>query len=170
MLLAAVAVRPNEPRGPLAGPLASPATVAPPSAAREVVLANDEAFEVPVDLMVTGGAGAYALVLAPREPLVVPAMVVYWAPAPGTGDGLPEGAQLLGAFDGVTTTRWPLPHGPTGAVVIYSLGHQRVVDRAPIAGDAGAAEGQPAEGVFPQPPKDATEPAGDADGSSPGGG
>ncbi len=57
----------------------------------------------------------------------MPDLLAYWSPRPDTGDGLPADAVLLGRVPARGARRLALP-GPGGALVVYSLAQQRVVD------------------------------------------
>ena len=73
------------------------------------------------------------LELQPLEDLRQPDLLVYWSALPG-GDGLPEGAYLLGALAGTQRRRFALPEAAAGGghLLLYSLGHQRRVASAPL--------------------------------------
>ncbi|MEM1178870.1 MAG: hypothetical protein AAGM22_11045 [Acidobacteriota bacterium] len=53
--------------------------------------------------------------------------------------GLPSDARLLGAVDPARTNLYPVDAGESGHLVLYSLGHQQVVDSAAFDAVAGYA-------------------------------
>lgn len=79
---------------------------------------------------ITAGQGQRWLTLEARPPLAIPDPLVYWIPGVVEPDALPERlpetARLLGAWDG-RAGRFPLP-ATAGAIGLYALGHQRVLD------------------------------------------
>jgi len=94
-----------------------------------------------------GRTGALTLDVQPEESLLEPDVLVYVLPRRGPDaapdDGaLPAEARLLGALSGTLPRRWVLPAG-AAELLLYSLGHQRVLARGPLpaagAGGSGAA-------------------------------
>ena len=72
--------------------------------------------------------------LARTDALVAPDVLVYWTEeAPGFEEPLPRDAVLLGALGDVGTSTFDLPaRGVGGALVLYSLGHRRVLAVQPM--------------------------------------
>lgn len=84
-------------------------------------------------------AGLLALEIRPRADLGQPDVLVYWLPRarlPHEPRGLPEGALLLGSFAGSRAQHYELPQRAreeAGAILLYSLAHQRVLAAGPLA-------------------------------------
>ncbi len=98
-----------------------------------------------------GDGAARWVELEPREPVARPEVLVYWAPGSEGGyDRLGDGAVLLGALAGARPRAYPLPDaalGRDGRLVLYSLGHQEVVDSAPLPAVTAPSVGTPAPEV-----------------------
>lgn len=74
--------------------------------------------------------GATEIVLNPQQPIDDPDLLLYWAAADAVAVNVSQ-AQLLGPF--VPGKRYSLPSGERrGELVLYSLAHREVVDRAKI--------------------------------------
>ncbi|MEK7729639.1 MAG: hypothetical protein AAB354_14630 [candidate division KSB1 bacterium] len=72
-----------------------------------------------------------ALELHPREDFNAPDILVYWSPQ-NSGEDLND-AYLLGTLAGKHKRSWPLPEAALqteGQIVLYSLGHQQILERA----------------------------------------
>ncbi len=81
--------------------------------------------------------------LEPREDPLQPDVLVYWAAgASGAPDALPPAAQFLGRLAGTQVRSFALPSGsgmnPDGVLLLYSLGHQQVLDHALVRAEAPA--------------------------------
>ncbi len=91
---------------------------------------------------VTAERGERWLELEARPALAIPDPLVYWISGTSTASAgdlperLPEAARLLGAWDG-RAGRFLLP-ASAGAVWLYALGHQQVLDvlEVPAAGSS----------------------------------
>ncbi|MDA0322401.1 MAG: hypothetical protein O2923_06745 [Verrucomicrobia bacterium] len=62
--------------------------------------------------------------------------LLYWSPVAATADALPDQATLLGSVTMPTSSQFVLPEmggGHNGHLILYSMGHQRVVASAPLA-------------------------------------
>ena len=67
---------------------------------------------------------------------VAPGLLAYWTSQDVSGR-LPDDAVLLGPVGGSRLRTFPLPHdADSGRIVIYSLGHQEVVEILPLDGGA----------------------------------
>ena len=74
-----------------------------------------------------------AVELIPHEYLKTPDPLLYWHPGSRQAGQLPGDAYLLGSISGMAVQRFVLPEaafGAPGQLIIYSLAHQQVVDRA----------------------------------------
>lgn len=99
----------------------------------ELVWERRDLFEkVPVGVRlarVTATTGANEVSFFAPADFVKPDLMVYWVAGPSSRpDGLPENARLLGAFDSAVL---PLPAevmAETGAIILFSLADQEVVD------------------------------------------
>lgn len=74
-----------------------------------------------------------------EEDLALPDVLLYWSPETSDDGGLGSGAYLLGSFHGTQVQRFNLPaaaslDGLDGILMLYSLAHSQVVDRASLAG------------------------------------
>ena len=70
--------------------------------------------------------------LEPAQELGEPDLLLYWAATQPSGDSLPAGAKLLGAFAADKTFALPRDLARGGHLVLYSLAHQSVVDTAAV--------------------------------------
>ncbi|MEM7586764.1 MAG: hypothetical protein AAF560_25465 [Acidobacteriota bacterium] len=130
----------------LAGRPAAPRTSELPAArvepAGEVVAEYDDLFRHPITTRVRSSAAGWQLELTPSQPLAKPEVLVYWTSEGETGGpGLPADAFLLGALAGARPRTMTLPaaaQGRPGQLLLYSLGHQEIVDSGtlPAHGDA----------------------------------
>lgn len=108
---------------------------------RPVVPAEPEA--APLDTSswseLGGGHGIRALrqrrggrqMISLRRPpgLPSPDLLVYWAPEGAAGSALPTEAVLLGPLGEPGSHRFELPGAaPAGSLVVYSLGHDRILE------------------------------------------
>jgi len=83
-----------------------------------------------LELGVERGSGRRAL--RATGPLRQPDVLVYWLPdPPGSGEGVPEGAILVGRLEGEGPLAFP-PPGPSGSLLLFSLGHQERVAWIPL--------------------------------------
>lgn len=74
--------------------------------------------------------GVTEVVLNPQRPIDDPDLLLYWAAADTVAVDVSQ-AQLLGPF--ASGKRYPLPFGEQrGELVLYSLAHREVVDRARV--------------------------------------
>ena len=97
--------------------------------------AGFERGETPAGVDVAAGARRFALhrseedarsvVLAPRDDLLRPDLLVYWT-AQAVEDALPPDAVLVGSLAGTAPRRLTLPRAE-GRLALYSLGHREVV-------------------------------------------
>jgi hypothetical protein len=74
-----------------------------------------------------------ALELHPHEDFNAPDVLVYWSPQ-SSGEDLNE-AYLLGTLAGMHKRSWPLPQAALqseGKLILYSLGHQRILATAAL--------------------------------------
>ncbi|MBY0399675.1 hypothetical protein K2X89_05225 [Myxococcota bacterium] len=89
--------------------------------------------------------------IQPLRPLDRPELLVYWVSEAQPGDRLPDSAHLLGRLAGplaqrftlparaltrigtASSTASPEPSTASGALVVYSLGHQEIVATARLA-------------------------------------
>ena len=81
-----------------------------------------------------GGALEIAPLADPRRPDVL----VYWSSRAEVEDRVPEDSHLLGRLAGVQPRRFLLPPAAAnrgGSLYLYSLGHQELLDAAPLRGD-----------------------------------
>lgn len=121
------------------------AALAPFLSSREAELVwSDEALfgAVPITTRVLRAATEWIVELVPREDLLRPDVLVYWSP--DAGGKLESGTHFLGRLGGTRAHRFALPagavfdpgrdpgnaEGPAGALFLYSLGHQELIDRA----------------------------------------
>lgn len=74
------------------------------------------------------------LLLSPLEPLRVPDPLLYFSATAPEGEALPEHARLLGAVSDAPEQPFPLPAEAQGHLILYSLGHDRVVAHAALGG------------------------------------
>ena len=91
-----------------------------------------------------------------QDPLRAPDVLAYLSSAGTSGDALPPDARLLGAVHPTRTNVYALGASESGELLLYSLGHQALIDRATLTALRDAA---PAS-TEPTPP--ANEAAGDA--------
>lgn len=73
----------------------------------------------------------FAIELQPLDLIAEPSLLVYWSTE--QEPRVEEGSHLLGAFTGTDSVLLPLPDSAiyhTGSIFLYSLGHQRIVDKA----------------------------------------
>ncbi len=100
----------------------------------EVVDELGELFTHPITTRIRSEGAQWQVELEPREPLARPEVLVYWAPDDeATSSGLPSDAFLLGALAGTRERALTLPGpvlGRPGRLLLYSLGHQEIVDSA----------------------------------------
>jgi hypothetical protein len=76
--------------------------------------------------------GEIAVILTPKPALDEPDLLLYWAGSDGSGTNLSQ-ARLLGPF--VPNKNYSIPAGERrGELVLYSLAHATVIDRAKIEG------------------------------------
>jgi hypothetical protein len=73
----------------------------------------------------------YVIMQSDRE-LKEPDLLLYWAGNQPSGDSLPAGAKLLGAFDVGRTFALPGAAAQGGHLVLYSLAHRSVADTAAV--------------------------------------
>jgi hypothetical protein len=71
------------------------------------------------------------VVLDPKTQLNEPDLLLYWTENEA-GDSLPEDARFLGKFSTSTTFSLPSNAGESGHLILYSLAHQEVFDRAAL--------------------------------------
>ena len=77
----------------------------------------------------------WAVELTPVTAIARPEVLVYWTPSAATGDGLPDGAYLLGHLAGRRPRALALPPavlGRAGHLTLYSLGHQEILGTAEL--------------------------------------
>ncbi|MFT7678013.1 MAG: hypothetical protein ACI8QC_001999 [Planctomycetota bacterium] len=73
--------------------------------------------------------------LLSTEGLALPDVLLYWSPVSAESDALDKRAHLLGSFFGTGTMRYRLPaEASGGSLVLYSLAHAEVVQRASLEG------------------------------------
>ncbi len=72
------------------------------------------------------------VVLSPAQELNEPDLLLYWAANSLQGNGLPGGAQLVGAFATGKAFLLPLNENRAGYLVLFSPAHQGVVDTARV--------------------------------------
>lgn len=152
LYVAALAVRPGEPV--MAG-LPEVLAAGPPAGAEVVEELGEPFTDPPIAVRVRRGAARWWVELEPREPVARPEILVYWTPAGSAAGQLSPDAFLLGALADARARAFALPPaalGRAGRLVLYSLGHQEVVDAAelpavgpPPAGEASGPEDEPAE-------------------------
>jgi len=65
----------------------------------------------------------------PLQRLLMPDLLVYWSPIQPAGEALPQQARLLGSLHGADIRSRSFP--TDGYLILYSLGHQRVVTAMP---------------------------------------
>jgi hypothetical protein len=110
----------------------------------EVVREADDLFaEHAVATRLRRGGGGFQVELAPETAIAAPAVLVYWSPAAATEKELPAEAFLLGSLAGTRARAFDLPAaalGRDGWLVLYSLGHQQVLDAAALAAVGEAVE------------------------------
>jgi hypothetical protein len=124
-----------------------PAVELPPALAEdaggEVVREATDLFaDHAVTTRVRRAGDRFRVELEPVAPIVSPAVLVYWSPSPA-GEALPAESFLLGSLAGVRARAFDLPAaalGRDGWLVLYSLGHQQVIDAAALAAIGGAVE------------------------------
>lgn len=68
-----------------------------------------------------------------ETPLRAPDVLAYLSQADSSGDGLPADAKLLGAVHPNRANVYALHASDSGELLLYSLGHQVLLDRAPVA-------------------------------------
>jgi hypothetical protein len=71
------------------------------------------------------------VVLDPSTQLNEPDLLVYWTENKA-GDSLPEDARFLGTFSSGTVISLRSNDGESGHLILYSLAHQEVFDRAAL--------------------------------------
>lgn len=134
LIVGALATRPDAPVSPEnADQLFRAAGFASSTSAEPASIVFDESsFEVSVTGSPTGGR---ALVVRPGAAISEPDLLVYWARAIDATSSLPGDAVLLGTLAGDSARELPLPPQAAetpGALIVYSLGYQRVVSRIPL--------------------------------------
>ena len=72
------------------------------------------------------------VVLSPAQELNEPDLLLYWAANSLQGNGLPGGAQLVGAFATGKAFLLPLSQKRAGYLVLFSPAHQAVFDTARV--------------------------------------
>jgi hypothetical protein len=70
--------------------------------------------------------------LQPAQDLGEPDLLLYLATSQPSGNSLPAGAKLLGAFATDKTFTFPRDLARGGHLVLYSLAHQSVIDTAAV--------------------------------------
>jgi len=70
--------------------------------------------------------------LKPARELSEPDLLLYWSAGGPSGDSVPADARLLGAFSPGKALALPAEAAQGGRLTLYSLGHQSVVDTAPM--------------------------------------
>lgn len=108
--------------------------------------------------------------LVMQDPLRAPDVLAYLSTAGSAGDRLPSDARLLGAVHPSRANVYALDASASGELLLYSLGHQALIDRATLTALRGAAPTQPttpadASGESPAAPEASTA-AGETDGGA----
>ncbi len=91
--------------------------------------------------------GGRLLAVTPSAAVRTPDTLIYWLSGTpsadaAAADGLPSGARLLGPL---RNTAYPLPSEATnGRIILYSLGHQEVLDQGALTIPAGSSVEPPA--------------------------
>lgn len=130
LLAAALLDRPAIPAANLPGELLA-------RASGDQLAAGDAAFS---NHRATIARFADSLELQMGSALRAPDVLAYFSTAGGDVEaGLPQDARLLGAVDPNRPNLYPLAADATGHLVLYSLGHQRVLDSAHLDAVPGAA-------------------------------
>lgn len=102
-------------------------------AAAQILAERDDLFEHPISLRLLSLEGHRGIELRAIRSLRAPDILVYWSARDDPDRALPEGAHLLGRLQGLAPCRAALPEGARGGLVIlYSLGHTRRLDSAPL--------------------------------------
>ncbi len=141
-----------------------PSALAAADAGGEVVREATDLFAVhAVTVRVRRGTGGWKVELEPQAPIVRPEILVYWSPsAPASealpaealpaealaAEALPAEAFLLGSLAGTRARVFDLPtpaFGGDGWLVLYSLGHQEVIDTAALSTAAVGTVGEAVE-------------------------
>ncbi|MEM7480959.1 MAG: hypothetical protein AAF481_07270 [Acidobacteriota bacterium] len=109
----------------------APATAAPPP-----TTSDDDLFpDHPLSARLGAGPGGPRLWVdrPPGRSVEGPDLLLYWSVRGGSGDGtrLPADARLLGPLTAGRST-FDLPTANAGELVVYSLGHHRVVVRSSL--------------------------------------
>jgi hypothetical protein len=125
-----------------------PAVELPPALAEDafgdVLREMDDLFaEHAVATRVRRGSGGFQVELEPATAIVAPEVLVYWSPSAAMGDKMPAEAFLLGSLAGTRARAFALPAaalGRDGWLLLYSLGHQQVLDAGALAAVGEAVE------------------------------
>lgn len=132
----ALAARPQPPVADL------PPVLAGADGGGEVVREAADLFSVhAVTVRVRRATGGWQIELEPRAPIASPEVLVYWSPSAPAAPALPVEAFLVGSLAGRRARVFGLPPaalGRDGWLVLYSLGHQEVIDTA-VLGTLGEA-------------------------------
>ncbi len=138
----------GRPAGPAIGTL--PAELAETARGR-VESEHDDLFAHPIITRIRATDAEWLVELQPREPLAKPELLVYWTAEATSGDErLPAGAYLIGSLAGTRSRVYTMPEqtlGQAGRLLLYSLGHQEVVD----AGDLPAIGSPPPDPAVEDP-------------------
>ncbi len=110
-----------------------PESIAPAQVAMwEAVLEDDGLFgeiEIHTRIGYSDDLSTAVIELHSDDDLGLPDVLVYWTQGEVSGDGIPPSSVLLGTFDGtgatLTVSRDVLGSG--GRLILYSLGHAKVV-------------------------------------------
>ena len=89
--------------------------------------------------------GPVEIALRPTRDPKLPKALVYWVPGVQARTALPDDAVLVGSLAGQWPVRLSAPaeaRGTPGRLIVYSLGHQRVVAEGPAPSLAGTEEGE----------------------------
>lgn len=87
--------------------------------------------ELPARVTLLRGDG-FAVQITPHTDPLLPDVLVYWSPR--LSPEIPENAHFLGRLAGAETRTFRLPKEAFGALYLFSLGHQQLIDRADISG------------------------------------
>ena len=101
-----------------------------------------DAHDYKLELLGADGQRPRRLRLVPRftgrrRPIDAPDLLLYATSEAPDGDALPAGAEFLGAASTTDPTEVALPGVGPRRVVLYSLGHARVVEAVEVPGEGG---------------------------------
>ncbi|MEM8993891.1 MAG: hypothetical protein AAGF23_03755 [Acidobacteriota bacterium] len=148
LLAASLVDRPGMPSGDLPGELLA-------SASGQALAGGEVAFTEHRG-SVTRFEDALQLELA--SGLRAPDVLAYWSStAADPSAGLPRDARLLGAVDPARANLYAVDAADSGHLVLYSLGHQTVVDSAALGAVAGFDPPDPSPGITPDESTDDAE-------------